>query len=376
MNAGGGGSSSSAKATTPMKLTSCSLIECGPHRTTDRITQSRGVSWNASGSYLGMACSDSTVRLWSIDPAGSSAKEVLIINTSGGQHTGPVRSAKFQPASDAILCSTGATDDTVCLWDARGGGAAPKMIGKIDCSTPIVSTQWNGVQTHVLAVTTRDGSVSVYDTRKISSTASTTTKATSAVHTVSLQPDMPEACIFDPTGDYLVAGTTNRGQGMGYLKIWNWKQQGATPIKYYHYPAHAGPIYTMAFTSGKRRLLATGGSDALVGLWDVATMTCCHTVTSRTKFVRSVAFSADAKVLAIATEEDVVELVDVGTNTTGRGAFARIGLASLGLRPHSAGTEDVAFHPTSHYLLACARTESMVAPPTAPVTVMKLTVSQ
>lgn len=356
----GGGSSA-------MKLTGCSLIECGPHR-----LQSRSVSWNVTGTHLAMGSSDSTVRVWSLDVAAANAKEVLSIAGFGG----PVLSASFHPAVEAVLCAT-ASDATVRVYDVRTGGggggggvaaaAAPlRVTGKIDAAAPIVAARWNAVRAHALAVTTRDGSVAVYDTRKLG--VNSTSAKTAALHTVSLQPGAPETCVFDPTGDFLVAGTTNRGQGMGCLKVWNWLLQDGETTKFYTYPAHAGPVYAMAFSSDGKQL-ATGGSDAVVGLWDVPSMSCCHTATGRTKFVRSVAFSPDGNALAIATEEDAVELVDAAS-------MASIGLANLGQRPRSAGAEDVTFHPTSRYLLACARTDTGSMPPAAPVTVAKLSFSR
>merc|ERR1719162_2926426 len=46
---------------------------------------------------------------------------------------------------------------------------------------------------------------------------------------------------------------------------------------------HTGPIYSISF-SPDGKFLATGGNDALVGLWDVKSMTCQATISSRTKF--------------------------------------------------------------------------------------------
>jgi THO complex subunit 3 len=111
--------------------------------------------------------------------------------------------------------------------------------------------------------------------------------------------------------------------------------------------------------NGKR--LAIGGSDAVVGLWDVDTMCCCHTVTRCIKFIRGVAFSHDNMLVCCSTEEDSIDIADASTG-------AAIGIAKLGGR----GAEEIAFHP-SCYLLACARIDSGMIP-TAPVTVVKLSV--
>jgi len=330
---------------TPLKLTSTpTLIECGAHR-----YRSRSVSWNASGNYLAAASSCGSVRLFTVDAPNSSSKEVLTVTG----HTAPVIKALFHPVENTTLCSA-ASDSTVRLWDVRG--ASQRSTGKIDVkegSSPVYVC-WNTVQNHILAVTERSGTVFIYDTRKLTST----------LNTFPMHPDCPETCLFDPTGNFLVAGTTYRGEGMGVLRTWNWKQQETGDgLQIYSYPAHAGPIYAMQFSPNGKRL-ATGGSDAVVGLWDVDTMCCCYTITRRVKFIRGVAFSHDNAILCTSTEEDTIDIADGITGAT-------IGAAKLSGR--NSGAEEIAFHPSNNYLLACARTDTGIIP-TAPVTVVKLSV--
>jgi WD40 repeat protein len=80
----------------------------------------------------------------------------------------------------------------------------------------------------------------------------------------------------------------------------------------------------MQFSNDGKQLV-TGGSDAIVGLWDcgstltlqqhghaaaAASMVCTTTITRRLKFIRSTAFSHDSQLLAIATEEDGIDVAD------------------------------------------------------------------
>jgi WD40 repeat protein len=394
-----------------MKLTHCSLVDCGPNR-----TQSRSVSWNASGTYLGLATSDSTVRVWTLDSGGSTSNSNSNSGSGGGGakevvsltgHAGPVRLVQFHPTADTILASV-ATDDGVGQWDVRNGGKATSMImapSSLPQQQPIVSLQWNPVDTHILAVTTRDGTVLLYDVRHVKQPAVTN-------HSNLVASSIVETCTFDPTGRYLVAGChtsavaskSSSRHGMGHLAIWPVQQKPPqTPpqqsVESLLYPAHAGPIYALAFGPVGSNVLVSGGSDAMVGLWHLPTMTCRATVTSRTKWIRSVAVAPNAHIVAVATEEEAIELVDATTaaaapatpdadgtarNATapmiGKSACAQsLGLASFGpLRSRGGsggggGAEDVAFHPntntlSSSYVLACARTDAAT-----PVTIMKLT---
>jgi WD40 repeat protein len=230
----------------------------------------------------------------------------------------------------------------------------------------------------------------VYDTRKISATAPTAPAArgrdksnsnnSSALCTFNMAPWIAETCIFSPDGDHLVAGCTLRGEGTAELRIWPWKTASSTsttdtvagagqePAGMVSYPAHAGPIYSMQFSNDGKQLV-TGGSYAIVGLWDCAgSMVCTTTITRRLKFIRSTAFSHDSQLLAIATEEDGIDVADARSG-------ALVGTVNLGHRPRSGGAEQVAWHP-KEYVIACARTDTAMGPPPAPVTVAKLTITQ
>ena len=181
---------------------------------------------------------------------------------------------------------------------------------------------------------------------------------------------------------------------------------------WYSYPAHAGPIYAIASSvrnahhprsssSSSSPKIATGGSDAVVGIWDVSTMTCTSTIASRTKFIRALAFShpnhhhdtsttttTEPLILAIATEEDAIELIDC-SNHDGNGSSRSIGCANLSNSTNStggrrsmnagptAGVEDLCFHPTIPNLLACARTSDLVTSSgiSSSVTLLKFTIS-
>ena len=128
---------------------------------------------------------------------------------------------------------------------------------------------------------------------------------------------------------------------------------------------HTGPIYALRFAPNGR-MLATGGADALVGLWDVPSMVCKTTIGRRTKFVRSVAYSHDSKIVACCSEEEGVDLADgetgerLGTvkllpkNSGGGTSRDRFG-RSDDIAFH--GSDEIAFHPKG-YVLACARGET------------------
>jgi THO complex subunit 3 len=379
----------------------------------------RSVSWSMSGNILAMASSDRMTRLFTLADGAAAAS-----TTNGGSvaaareiltlagHTGPVDRVRFHPFQESLLCTT-ASDGSVRLWDVRAS-SPQKGMGRLDLAAggSACDIAWSP-KPGILAVTERSGTVNVIDVRRLSSNQTwTTTPASNApgggggkssssafsspvsspiLKTFSLRPSFVDGCIFSPSGHHLVAATSS--EGYGELTIWNWEEKEShqphpelgeeqntdpnssdknTTSKLFVYPAHTGPIYSVMFSpSGKR--LATGGGDALVGLWDVDSMVCTTTITRCTRFVRSVSFSHDSQVLATSTEDDGVDLAMAETGALiGKLSLSGAGTGRNRVGDRNAGADEIAFHPKTS-ILACARCDSGLH---APLTIAKLTFVQ
>ena len=359
------------------KIDSSTVYECGiSHR-----VNSRSISWNSSGTTLAMAGSDRTTKLYSMtdlmsssSSSSSSQSQVRELSTISG-HVDRVR---FHPNQDSVLATASGNDSMVKLWDVRSSAAKAsgtiELTGSSNSNGSNVDLSWSPLEHHLLVVTEKNGAVHVVDTRKLGN--STKTPAASAKtrppfrNSFFLKPKIVDACVFSPSGDHLVAATS--AGGYGELTVWNWaKDQSSNASSKYVYPAHTGPIYSFCFSPNGQNL-ATGGGDALVGLWDVDTMVCASTMTRCDRFVRSVSFSFDSHILATSTEEATLDLANPRDGTL----VGTVSMSSSGSRRSSdrnaPGADEIAFHPKAH-LLACARCDSQNS---SPLTIVKLTLGR
>jgi THO complex subunit 3 len=100
---------------------------------------------------------------------------------------------------------------------------------------------------------------------------------------------------------------------------------------------HTAPVLSMGIDAAER-YIATGGGDAVVGLWDAEDFICLRTYTQMDSSIRALCFSHDSRYLAMAGEDPSVFVEDVERGT------------SLGRVMLRGSAEDCAWHPKAHVL--------------------------
>jgi WD40 repeat protein len=372
-------------------LKNVTLYECGNSHSRNF---SRSVSWNSVGTTLAAASSQS-VKLWPCP--GNSATNYIVRENGILEHRSLVDRVRFHPSDPNLLC-TSSYDKSVQLWDIRSNTNRP--FGIIDLKSDIgncaQSIEWFGghkysysngggaqsddPQSKYLVVSEKDNSVHIYDIRKLqqskhrnhradprssSQSGSDSSAGQIPIQSFHLAPHSVRETHVSPSGTHLISAGKNGNDGLGSFIIYPWKKDKvhdstnvAKMTAARSLVGHTGPILTFKF-SPNGKLMATGGSDALVGLWDVQSTVCTSTITRRSRFIRCVSYSYDSKLVACCSEENGV---DVSNAITGE-LIGNVNLSKQNngnknnqnsMRFPSGACDEIAFHPKS-YLLACAR---------------------
>lgn len=213
-------------------------------------------------------------------------------------HGEAVTFLSWRPKAPDTLAST-SSDKTVRFWDARSSarptGSYSSPVGAV------MLLSWHPSEP-LVALANRDNSVSVLDARRMKVVKS---------HRFEFQ-------VMDVCWAPLTAGANGGSGGSSQTLL---VSSGHGTVELFSYPSwehtwslpcHSSSCYCMALSrSGK--LLATGGADASVGIWDLAHVAPLRSVVRMDQPVRSIAFSADSSYVAYAGEDPVVEVVSVSS---------------------------------------------------------------
>jgi WD40 repeat protein len=231
---------------------------------------------------------------------------------------------------------TGSHDRTVKLWDVVSGKGA----GSVHVKSPVVSVCLHSNGFDAVACTETDDLV-VVDIR--------TMKISRSVKCPFLINDI----LFNQDCSVLFVASD-----LATAEAYRWPQLEKMGALH----GHATQVYCLdaarsnsssssstsssssssAAAAAKAELMASGGNDGLVNIWDLATGVSLRSVNVVETSVRALSFSRNMDMLAIAGDDPVVDVVDVNT-----GAI----VAHTDLK---AKCPALAFHPTKNNLLACA----------------------
>ena len=258
------------------------------------------VAFSPDGKLLASSGNDGKVILWNIE----TGQYLHVLQ----EHEGWVWSVAFSP--DGKLLASGGDDCTVRLWDVETGQYLPFILNHDD---RVRSVAFNH-DTTLLAIGSDDGKVRLWNLKALEEAKKDPGE--------DLQKNLEEgkywktlgehkswvwSVAFSPDGKLLASGGDD-----GKVILWNIEtdqkdKYGEILVE------HEGRVWSVAF-SPDGKLLASGGDDGKVILWNIEKGESYHTFSGHTKWVRSVAFTpikSEKLILASSGEDETIKLWDV-----------------------------------------------------------------
>ncbi|MFZ4657594.1 MAG: effector-associated domain EAD1-containing protein [Caldilineaceae bacterium] len=236
-----------------------------------------GMAFSPDSKLLAAVYWDSVLRIW--DVASGTATEIW-------PQQGQLNKVAFHPNGKEVAITT--TEPPLRIWRIDGTVAA----------TLTVNTAFSAVSFSA------DGKLLAFDNNSNQSLCLWDMIATEPTCLALAAEDAVRQLAFQPIADsrWLAANAGNK------VVLWDLSTQ--PPISY-TLGMHEGGVFSIGF-SADGKLLASGGGDYAIRVWDVATRQLVHKLASG-RMVRGVSFSPDGQILAAGNEDWTVRWWDLAT---------------------------------------------------------------
>ncbi|KAE9989831.1 hypothetical protein Vi05172_g4508 [Venturia inaequalis] len=259
-------------------------------RSTPNSNIVRTLAWSPLGQNVATVSGERTLRVWNVEKSG--IRSAVELRAQAGGNSGPsntggsIDRVAWNPTKENELASCG-TDGVVRFWDVRTRGC----IGEVKLGGECFTLAWRPNGEDIVVGNKDDWIHSV----------SRTTLST--LHS-QREPTQANQALFSHSGEELFLTT-----GEGTIKIFDYPN-----LKTIHtLTAHTSSCYSIALSS-PGTWLATGGSDALITLWDTTDFVCKKTFDRAQGPVKTLSFSCDGTYLAGGSDEgNGIEIINVET---------------------------------------------------------------
>jgi serine/threonine protein kinase/tetratricopeptide (TPR) repeat protein len=251
------------------------------------------------------------------DAWGAASQLGLVLNYAPG-HSQAVRGLAFAPDSQT-LASAG-LDGTVRLWDVARGA---------------MKAAWDGKQGGVCCVAFAPGGKTLASGGANGTICLWDVEAGKRRFTLRGHKQPVYSLAFAPDGRTLASGS-----GDGTIKVWD----AVRGKERKSLAGHQSHVWSLAFSPSppgggeglgvRGQVLASGGEDRTVKLWDATTWKVRTTLKGDPGFVAAVAFTPDGKALATGSADSGIQLWDAATGEPQLAFQAHAGeIASLAFAP-------------------------------------------
>lgn len=223
-----------------------------------------------------------------------------ILNTPPHEgHTDWIRTLAFSPNSRFL--ASGSEDKTVRLWDLSKGHEVSSPGRHVDW----INTLSFSPNSHLLASGSIDGQIKLWDVQKVF-----TRVVNGEVLKISMDREISiigrhengiRALGFSSDNRLLASGGED-----GTIQLWDVSSN--FPIS--TLTGHTGWVYTLMFLCNDRILASGGGKDNTIRLWNTATSEELAVIRGHTAPVRTLAFLSDSRILASGGNDGTIFLWD------------------------------------------------------------------
>jgi len=253
----------------------------------------RSIAWNPTGSLIATGSSDRTLRVWNPD------RPNVKYSTELRGHAAGIEKVAFNPKKEAELCSA-SSDGVVKFWDVK----TKTVINEVKDLGDPVTLIWHPDGESLIVGNKAD---KIY-------VLSPTSPTPVSEHQQDVQ--INQIC-FTWCGKYVFV-TTGEGQTriLRYPSFDPFKHQNYKPFAELSLRGHTSSCLSVELQP-TGRYLATGGSDAVIALYDTKDWICQRTLIDMTGPVRSISFSFDGSYIVGGSDEgSALEIAHTETGET------------------------------------------------------------
>ncbi|GIL45328.1 hypothetical protein Vafri_2592 [Volvox africanus] len=252
------------------------------------------VAWSCDGRRLASGSGDRMIRVWSVEPYCPVAKTERA-DAEYGSHSDAISSLQWRPDHPDVLasCSNSKNDTNIRFHDARTNKqTAAVQLGNE--KNLVLSWSLDGLS---VVVTCSNDEIAFVDTRKMRRSRQWGLSGHTKLSEVRWGPSQSFLTMALDDGTVRIAPLARLDSPVWRLN------------------SHASHTTCLAY-SRDYKFLASGGSDALVSLWDMDEVICLRTYSRPDQSVRTLSFSHDNSWLAYCSE-DGYGTIDVVSTQTG-----------------------------------------------------------
>lgn len=238
------------------------------------------VAFSPDGQTIASSGGDNALRLWHIEQQQS-------VKVLQGFNNSVKSSIAFSPQGNIL--ASGNQDHTVRLWDVSTGQCLRTLQGHTNSVLSVAYAPEDYASANscgqILATASQDCTVRLWDI-----------STGQCLKTLQGHPNGVWSVAFHPDGQTLASGSndstvrvwdTNTGQS---IKTWQGYSAGVKAVAFNHGSFGEAPQYLQG------NILASGGDDKTVKLWDIQSDECCNTLSGHLSWIWCIVFSRDGQI--------------------------------------------------------------------------------